>query len=59
MNKQIILDDQDKILTKQAQEAVAVHNLGNAGYELTAMPSAEWDAHVEKQLKIKFGSSLQ
>jgi glycine betaine/proline transport system substrate-binding protein len=53
MNKQIILDDQDKILTKQAQEAVAVHNLGNAGYELTAMPSSEWDAHVEKKLEDK------
>jgi ABC-type proline/glycine betaine transport system substrate-binding protein len=53
MNKQIILDDQDKILTKQAQQAVAVHNLGNAGYELTAMPSSEWDAHVEKKLEDK------
>lgn len=53
MNKQIILDDQDKILTQQAKETVAAHNLENAGYELTAISSSEWDAKLEKQLGDK------
>lgn len=53
MNKQIILDDQDKILTQQAKETIAAHNLENAGYELTAISSSEWDAKLEKQLGDK------
>lgn len=53
MNKQIVLDDQDKILTQQAKETVAAHNLENAGYELTAISSSEWDAKLEKQLGDK------
>ena len=53
MNKQIILDDQDEILTQQAKETVAAHNLENAGYELTAISSSEWDTKLEKQLGDK------
>lgn len=53
MNKQIVLDDQDKILTQQAKETIAAHNLENAGYELTAISSSEWDAKLEKQLGDK------
>ena len=53
MNKQIILNQRDKILKSQAQKAVAIHNLGDLGYELSVMSSAEWDAELKKQLKNK------
>ena len=53
MNKKIILDGQDSVLTKQAEEAVAIHNLDKAGYNLSVIPSSEWDVQLKEQLENK------
>ena len=53
MNKKIILDGQDSVLTKQAEEAVAIHNLDKAGSNLSVIPSSEWDVQLKEQLKNK------
>ncbi|MDC1310944.1 hypothetical protein N8Z26_00615 [Burkholderiales bacterium] len=53
MNKNIMLDERNAILTNQAKEAIAIHELEKLGYELNVVPSVEWDTELKKQLEDK------